>query len=141
MIAGVCGGLAEHFRIDPTIVRIVWVAASIALGAGFPGLIAYIIAAIVIPEEKVNSYEGDHKDGYKVDEELKNLNKDMDEWREPVKVDSGRTGLVIGVALVAIGGLIIARQVLQSIDTTFFWPLILIIAGGLIIFKASKRQQ
>jgi phage shock protein PspC (stress-responsive transcriptional regulator) len=46
-IAGVCGGLGEYFDVDPTIIRIVWVA--LALGAGV-GLIAYIIFWIVVPE-------------------------------------------------------------------------------------------
>ena len=47
-IAGVCGGMAEYFGIDPVIPRIVWVA--LILGAGI-GLIAYIICWIVIPAE------------------------------------------------------------------------------------------
>ena len=45
-IAGVCSGLAQYFDIDPTIVRLVWV---VALFCGGGGLIAYLIAMIVIP--------------------------------------------------------------------------------------------
>ena len=47
MIAGVCSGLAEYINIDPTIVRLIW--ALIALGGA--GIIAYLIAAIIIPEK------------------------------------------------------------------------------------------
>jgi len=48
MIAGVCGGLAEYFDIDPTIVRLLWVLfIFMGVGAGIP---AYIIAWIIIPE-------------------------------------------------------------------------------------------
>ena len=47
-IAGVCGGIAEYFDIDPTLVRIIWIFA-LFLGI-FPALIAYIICWIVIPE-------------------------------------------------------------------------------------------
>ena len=46
MIDGVCGGIAEYFYIDPTLVRLGWVLFS-ALGGS--GVLAYIIAAIVIP--------------------------------------------------------------------------------------------
>ena len=46
-IAGVCGGLGDYFGIDPTILRIIWIA--LALGAGM-GVIAYIIFWIVVPE-------------------------------------------------------------------------------------------
>ena len=49
MLCGVCGGLAEYFNIDPTIVRLLVVL--LACGAG-SGLLAYIIAAIIIPEQQ-----------------------------------------------------------------------------------------
>lgn len=48
MIAGVCGGIGEYFNIDPTLIRLAWVIISIPT-ALFGGLIAYIIAAIIIP--------------------------------------------------------------------------------------------
>ncbi len=46
-IAGVCGGIAEYFNIDSTLVRLGWVLFSLLGGSGVLG---YIIAAIVIPE-------------------------------------------------------------------------------------------
>lgn len=49
MIAGVCGGLAEWLGWDPTVVRVLYVVVSV-LSAAFPGLLAYIILAIVMPE-------------------------------------------------------------------------------------------
>jgi phage shock protein C len=49
MIAGVCGGIAEYFGWDPTLVRVGYVLATL-LFAGFPGLLAYIILAFVVPE-------------------------------------------------------------------------------------------
>lgn len=48
IIAGVCGGIAEYSNIDPTIVRLLWLLVSLLWGAG---IIAYIIAVIIIPEE------------------------------------------------------------------------------------------
>ena len=50
MIAGVCAGLADYFNVDPTIIRLVFVLFALA---GGPGLILYIIMAIVVPEEPV----------------------------------------------------------------------------------------
>lgn len=46
-ICGVCGGIGEYFNIDPTIIRLAWVAFCAIGGSGF---IAYIIAALIIPE-------------------------------------------------------------------------------------------
>ena len=48
MIAGVCGGLAEYFDLDPTVVRVAYVAVSI-LSVAFPGILAYIILMFVMP--------------------------------------------------------------------------------------------
>jgi phage shock protein C len=50
MIAGVCGGIAEWLNVDPTLVRIGYVLLSI-FSAAFPGILVYIILAIVIPKE------------------------------------------------------------------------------------------
>ena len=50
MIAGVCGGLGEYFDIDPTIVRIVFIIGALA---GGPGVLLYIILALVVPEGPV----------------------------------------------------------------------------------------
>lgn len=49
MVFGVCGGIGEYIGIDPTLVRIIWIVLSIA-GWG-TGLVAYLIAAVIIPEE------------------------------------------------------------------------------------------
>ena len=46
VISGVCGGIAEYFNIDPTIVRLAWILFSFLGGSGF---LAYILAAIIIP--------------------------------------------------------------------------------------------
>lgn len=46
-LAGVCGGIAEYFNIDSTLVRLGWVLFGLLGGSG---LLAYIIAAIIIPE-------------------------------------------------------------------------------------------
>ena len=48
MICGVCGGISEYFGIDVTLVRLLWVLISVFTAAA--GLVAYIIAAIIMPE-------------------------------------------------------------------------------------------
>jgi phage shock protein C len=50
MIAGVCGGIANWLDWDPTLVRVAYVLLSL-LSAGFPGILVYIILAIVMPNE------------------------------------------------------------------------------------------
>ena len=59
-ISGVCGGIAEYFGIDPAIVRIIWACTFLFTGAG---LIAYIVAAIVM-NENPGYEEDDRSDNY-----------------------------------------------------------------------------
>lgn len=49
MLCGVCGGIGDYLHIDPTLVRLIWVLCSLA-GCGM-GLIIYIVAAIIMPED------------------------------------------------------------------------------------------
>ena len=49
MLAGVCGGLATYLGMDPTIVRVVYVLASV-LTVAFPGILVYIILWLIVPE-------------------------------------------------------------------------------------------
>lgn len=50
MIEGVCGGIASYLNIDPTIVRIIWAFVTV-FSAAVPGILIYIICAVVIPNE------------------------------------------------------------------------------------------
>ena len=51
MICGVCGGLGEFFGIDPTIIRLVWAVLGLMGGTG---IVAYLIAAVIIPNSIID---------------------------------------------------------------------------------------
>lgn len=53
MIAGICGGIAEYFEIDPTLARVLYVIASI-VSVAFPGILVYIILWFIIPEAEAS---------------------------------------------------------------------------------------
>jgi phage shock protein C len=48
-VAGVIGGLAEYFRVDPTVLRVIYVVGSI-VSAAFPGILVYVLLWLLIPE-------------------------------------------------------------------------------------------
>ena len=48
-VAGVCGGLAEYFGVDATPIRLLWIILSILCGAVIGGVIAYLVAWLIIP--------------------------------------------------------------------------------------------
>ena len=54
-IAGVCGGIAGYFSIDPVFVRVAWIVMSIVPGALVLGVLAYLAAWLIIPEAKPGS--------------------------------------------------------------------------------------
>ena len=52
-VAGVCGGLGEYFGIDPTLIRVIFILASLLLGAVVGGMILYAILWVILPEADV----------------------------------------------------------------------------------------
>lgn len=56
-LAGLCGGLAKYFDIDSSIIRLAWIVMTVLTGV-VPGIVAYIVAAIVIPKEHIG---GEHE--------------------------------------------------------------------------------
>jgi len=109
---GVCGGLGRYLQVDPVLLRIAAVA--LALSGGL-GVLAYIIAWIAIPEES---------------------------GTEPVLVqgNDNRHGLalVVGAALVALGGLLLVQQMVPWFGAAFFWPVVVVAVGVLVLVSARR---
>lgn len=55
-LTGLCAGIANYFETDPSLVRLAWIIFTVITGI-VPGIIAYIIAAIVIPNEPMAESE------------------------------------------------------------------------------------
>lgn len=124
VLAGVCGGIGEYFNVDPVIVRILWVL--VAFMPGGPGLIAYIVCALIIPEDNGVIYQ---------DTSSNSSNSSSN--------NSSNTPIFIGIALVVVGAYMLARLLLpQHIFRYFnifrYWPILLIIAGLYIIYNNKK---
>jgi phage shock protein C len=62
IFAGVCGGLADYFNVDPTLVRVLYVVLSVC-SAAFPGLLVYILLMLIIPERPF-PFDGNDSDNY-----------------------------------------------------------------------------
>jgi len=59
-IAGVCGGIAEYFHMDPTIVRLLWAVLTVIPGAIVLGVLAYLLAWAVMPQAEAPPLETVH---------------------------------------------------------------------------------
>ncbi len=131
MFAGVCGGIGEYFNIDSTLVRLAVVL--LTLGAFGGGVIAYIIAAIVIPE-KPEGYEYDEEDVEVFDE---NGNKvDVDPQSRQKK-----TKQIIGIGLLAVGGMMLFENFFHWFDTSVVWAVGIIAVGVYLLMKRESDQD
>jgi phage shock protein C len=130
MIAGVCGGLAKYFDIDPTIVRVIFV---ISLFAGGTGLLAYIILWIVVPEEPF-AWQRDTA-GQANQPPDAAVNPEHPAIETETKNKRAVTG---GVILVIIGVIFLADNLIPIFRFSTIIPIILIAAGIWIIVRSKK---
>lgn len=160
VIAGVCGGLAEYFRVDVTLVRLVWIATVFAGGAG---IIMYILALIIMPEkQEVQRYQTAHTNS-RSDEvvdtnqelvtppidvvvegegpvtEEESLHEENEQQMEENKmkgenIEDNRQK-TLGFILVGVGTYFLLARFFPRIHFHNWWPVLLIILGLFIVFK------
>ncbi len=166
MLGGVCGGVAEYFDIDATIVRLVAVLLFFAEGIG---LLLYIVSWVVIPEkpssakynydESTNTIDVDGYSSYYDDsaqEEEKNENnfgkengsqsekktednKEAANSRDEILDDKRQR--TIGLILVGLGSLFLIDNIFPYFRWHRFWPLILVGFGIVLLLKGVNNNE
>ena len=116
VIAGVCSGLARYFRIDPTIVRIAAVA---LLLFGGVGVVAYLAAWLLVPE----------------DGETEPL------LHRGIAVDQSRVRVIAGGVLLVIAVLVLAGRLAPDVGGALILPLILGLGGLLLLVAPGRTDQ
>jgi phage shock protein C len=167
MLAGVAGGLAERWGADPSLVRIVW--ALLMIFTGGVALVVYIVMAIVVPEEDDVVPEPMPAGGATAQGSTQGTPAGAPSaapgmtaapaasyWmpgsggsraaaraaRRAARRQRGDSAApaVIGAFLILIGGFFLARQWLPALDWDWFWPLMLIGLGVLLLVLAMGRR-
>ncbi|MBD3232198.1 MAG: PspC domain-containing protein [candidate division Zixibacteria bacterium] len=125
IIAGVCAGLAEYFDVDPTIVRLAFVA--LALAGGGWMILVYILAWIIMPAPKMGEVVAEAEET---------------EMANDSKISQNR-GKWLGVILVILGfGFLMDNlHFIYWWHFSKFWPLIIIGLGGLIIYRSLRKKD
>ena len=113
VIGGVCAGLGRYLGIDRTLLRVVFVVLALAGGSG---VVLYVVAWILIPEERPGENLGS---------------------APPSSADTLR--LAAGGALIALGVILLLDLSLPRLGT-YLWPLAVIAIGLAVIVQASARR-
>jgi phage shock protein C len=136
MIFGVAGGMARWMDIDPAVVRLVW---ALLIIAGGVGLLLYIVAAIVVPEEPLGAMPPAGAPGSPASGE-----SGATGWAAPPtrhRHDSGTAPMIIGIVLVLLGAWFLAERYIDWLDNALLWPALLIVVGVLLLFGAMRRSS
>jgi phage shock protein C len=148
MISGVAGGLAERLDVDPSIVRVIWVL--LVLPTGFLALLAYVVMAIVVPEEP--PAEAPVAAGEAAGEAVREAptapawpdaraqrRAEREARRAARRADGGSGAVVLGGILVVVGALFLARQFLPELDFDLLWPIALMVIGVALVLGSVRR--
>ncbi|HET9346638.1 MAG TPA: PspC domain-containing protein [Candidatus Limnocylindrales bacterium] len=127
MLAGVAGGLAEHWDADPSLIRLVW--ALLTIFTGGIALVVYIVMALILPDGPATTadWPGDpHHEARRV-------------ARREARSGGGRTaGVVFGVLLMVLGAWFLIDELFPAFDTDVFWPIALIVLGIALLGMAVR---
>ncbi|RQD70463.1 MAG: PspC domain-containing protein [Halanaerobium sp. MSAO_Bac5] len=129
MIAGVCGGIAEYFNVDYSLIRLALVFIFLFRGIG---LIAYLIAWLVISEEPRYEKSEEVEADYYLEED--------EEKAAEAEEKSNKRQKLFALLLIIIGSLFLVDIWLPNIYWQRYWPIILI-AAGFMLLKGDNNDR
>lgn len=134
MIGGVCSGIADYFSIDPVLVRLLFIILVLHQGIG---ILAYIILWIVVPAKHAATAAYSDTDDPDSDEVL------TEPWpaAEHSGAQSYRSSFFGGIALIVIGVLFLLDNFIPGFGLDHFWPVLLIVVGGAMLWNTSSRSR
>lgn len=141
MIGGVCGGLGQYLKIDATLIRLFFVL--LALGSGM-GVFLYLILWVVVPYEGEGEIGGRDTIRGGADEMAERMRTMGTDIQRALREPNPKTGLIVGAALIIIGGVVLIDNLnlpwLQWLDFGTLWPILLILGGGLLIWRRIRNS-
>jgi phage shock protein C len=147
LIAGVCGGLAEYFDVDPSLVRLVFI---LGIFLGGAGLVVYVVAWLIVPENPEQSPTASFVKNQEMKEEvvgeLRRLGSSLAEKFEATLEDGEerperRSTVFVGLALIVIGAAFFLKNFIPWLDLESLWPVLLIGVGVLLLIGAARREK
>jgi phage shock protein C len=146
MLAGVAGGLAEMWGADPALVRVIW--ALLVIFTGGVALLVYIVMALVIPDEPLvpDGPPPGAGEGWVPPADAQAARLSAREARAARRAAAGNgagfpAAAILGGFLIILGGFFLAREFLPNIDFDWFWPLVLVGLGVLLVASSLRRPR
>ena len=132
VLAGVAGGVAEYFELDPSLVRILWF---LSIFVGGIGILLYIGMAIIVPLEPLS--EGEAGEAALVAGAGGAI-----EGHRHVTRGTGRITTFFGLALILLGGLALVDVLLPAWNDSWrlLWPAFLVGIGVILVAGALRRE-
>jgi phage shock protein PspC (stress-responsive transcriptional regulator) len=135
MLGGVCQGLGEYLRIDPTWVRIFFVLLAIASGVG---LLIYFILWILLPPL------GTTTSNFAASDFGDRARMVGDDIRTATTQGNNRLPQFLGIGLIIVGGFALLRALpipwLDWFHDVMLWPILLILGGGVLLIRAFRKE-
>jgi signal transduction histidine kinase len=119
LVAGVCAGIGRHLRIDPLIVRIVFVAAATAGGVG---ILLYAVAWVLVPVDDAAA-----------------AGANPSAWARRLPRGRGAIEVALGMGLVTLAFLLTMRALGIWFSDVIVWPVVLLAAGAGMLWRQSLR--
>ncbi len=137
VLAGVAGGIAQYFNIDPIIVRVLMVVATVLHGVG---VLLYIILWIVVPEEPFEQAYGINTDTLNTDPKPEGENAPPSfDGIPPIPPKKGNGRFIAGAILIGIGLIFLVDRFIPSIDFGDIIPFLFVLIGGALIINSVKK--
>lgn len=139
LLAGVASGIAEYFEVDATIVRVLWI---ISIFFGGLGLFAYIVLAIIMPQEpELTTTPATDATGEATPPSPSGWHSAPATHRH-VNRDNGRIVTFAGIALILFGALALVGIYLPDLADggRFLWPAFVLGIGVLLVIGAMRRE-
>lgn len=124
IIGGVCSGLAEYFKSDVWIIRIIFIISSFF---GAVGIILYLILWVILPEKNMPNEEN-HNTHHSADDHFHS-----DHLRHKRMHARG----AVGFFLILVGALFLLNNLFPNVEIGKYWPVILIFLGAAIMLRTE----
>ena len=126
VLAGVAGGVAEYFELDPALVRILWF---LSIFVGGLGILLYIGLAIIVPLEPLTEEEAAHEAAL------------VASGHRHAGSGGGRVTTFIGFVLILVGGIALVHALLPAWDAwRYLGPALFIALGAYLVVSALRRE-